>query len=214
MFCSECGKPAQGKFCSNCGYALTTGESDAGGATDLVAPADIVPDWDHEVRYEAILQYPGVRTTIERHARQAPKRLSGEQFLAIADKVVPLGVPIEKVAAVAQPLFTRLGIKTGKHRTGQVAAPVGKVLLRVLCSLARHGQSLRGVTQAEDGCLLEAALPSDMFALEGDLLVSVRRAGPFAEVDATTQIGGQLFDWGKSNRSLDRLFDDLSRDAA
>ncbi len=53
-----------------------------------------------------------------------------------------------------------------------------------------------------------------MFALEGDLLVSVRRTASGAEVDAATKIGGQLFDWGKSNRSLDRLFADLSRDAA
>jgi hypothetical protein len=210
MFCSQCGKPAQGKFCSNCGFALSGGCS-----TDQPVQAEILPDWDHEVRYEMILQYPGVRTTIERHARQANKRLSGEEFLAIAEKVVPMGgVPIEKVVAIAQPLLTRWGIKTGKHRTQQFPAPASKVLVRALCSLARHGQRLRNMTQAEDGCLIEAALPSDMFAFEGDLLVSVRRASIGAEVDAATQIGGQLFDWGKSNRSLDRLFEDLSRDAA
>ena len=70
------------------------------------------------------------------------------------------------------------------------------------------------MTQAADGCLLEAALPSDLFSLEGDLLVSVRRVRELAEVDATTRIGGQMFDWGKSNRCLDQLFDDLARDAA
>jgi hypothetical protein len=73
---------------------------------------------------------------------------------------------------------------------------------------------LRSVTQAEDGCLLEAVLPSDLFALEGDLLVSVRRSGGLAEVRASARIGGQIFDWGKINRCLDQLFDDLARDAA
>lgn len=209
MFCSECGKPAQGKFCSHCGAPLAATEL----ATEVV-PAEIVPAWDREVQYETILKYPGVRDTIERHARQAPKRLTGEQFLMLADKLVPVGVSLEGLASVVQPLYARLGIKTGKERARQVAAPVGQVIVRSLCSLARHGQTLRGVTQALDGCLLEATLPSDLLSLEGTLLVSVRRSGVQAEVCGTTHIGGQLYDWGKSNRCLNTLFTDLTREAA
>jgi hypothetical protein len=141
-------------------------------------------------------------------------RLTGEQFLMLADKLVPLGVPLEGLVAVVQPLYIRLGIKTGKARSRQVAAPVGQVIVRALCSLARHGQKLHGVTQAADGCLLEAALPSDLFSLEGKLLVSVRRSGSQAEVCGATHIGGQLYDWGKSNRCLDKLFTDLACEAA
>jgi hypothetical protein len=209
MFCSECGKPAQSKFCSHCGAPLAATEL----VTEIVL-TDIVPEWDREVQYETILKYPGVRDKIERHARQAPKRLTGEQFLMLADKLVPLGVPLEGLVSVVQPLYERLGIKTGKERAQQVAAPVGQVIVRALCSLARHGQTLRGVTQALDGCLLEASLPSDIFSLEGDLLVSVRRSGPHAEVCGATHIGGQLYDWGKSNRCLDKLFTDLKSEAA
>ena len=209
MFCSECGKPAHGKFCSHCGAPITIAES----AVD-VAAVEFVPTWDREVKYETILKYPSVRETIERHARQARKRMTGEQFLMLADKVVPLGVPLEGLAAVAQPLYARLGIKTGKGRVHHVQAPVGRVIVRALCSLARRGQSLRGVTQAVDGCLLEATLPSDLFSLEGDLLVNVRRSGSQAEVTGATRINGQFYDWGKSNRCLDQLFTDLSREAA
>ncbi len=128
MFCSQCGQPARGRFCSNCGSALAADSS-----IEQPIPGEIVPDWDHEVRYEMILQYPGVRTAIERHARQATKRLSGEEFLAIAQKVVPTGgVPVEKVAAIAQPLLTRWGIKTGKQRIQQFPAPTSKVLVRAV----------------------------------------------------------------------------------
>ena len=209
MFCSECGKAAQGKFCSFCGTRLT-----AVAAAPEPPFVEVLPDWEHEVRYEALLQHPNVRKAIEDQARLAPKRLTGEQFLALADKLIPLGVSMEGVAGVAQALFTRLGIKTGKQRARQLQAPPGRVLVRTLCSLARRGQSLRRVTQAADGCLLEAALPSDVFSLEGDLLVSVYQRGSHAEVAATAQIGGQMFDWGKSKRCLDQLFDDVARDAA
>jgi hypothetical protein len=199
---------------------VTPARNDGEASTDLIVvevvseDPQVLDNWEQDVRYEAILQHPGVRTTIERHAKLAPKRMTGEQFLALADKLVPMGVSMETLAGIAQSLFTRLGLKTGKHRTQQVTAPAGRVLVRALCSLARRGQSLRSVSQADDGCLLEAALPSDMYSLEGDLLVSIRRQGPIASVDATAQIGGQLFDWGKSNRCLDQLFDDLRRDAA
>jgi hypothetical protein len=209
MFCSECGKSAGGKFCSACGSPLTTRE-----LADPSAPLAIVPDWDREVQYTTILKYPGVRESIERQAQLAPKRLTGEQFLKLADKLVPTGVPLETLASIVQPLYARLGIKTGKERTQPVPAPVARVIVRTLGSLARNGQTLHHVTQATDGCLLEAVLPSDLFALEGSLLVSVRRSGSQAEVSATTHIGGQLYDWGKSKRCLNQLFTDLLSEAA
>src|SRR5689334_18285468 len=148
MFCSECGKPAQGKFCSNCGTPLTTNQA---------PPVEVVadwanPDWEGEVRYETILKFPGVHDLIERHAQQAVKRMTGEQFLALADKLVPMGFSMEALAGVVQPLSVKMGIKTGKHRRGHVPAPLSRVLVRALCSMARNNQKLSSVTQAEDGC--------------------------------------------------------------
>src|SRR5262245_14743271 len=96
MFCSECGKPARGKFCSHCGSALAADlkvVSSDDPAGEVVA-VELVPEWDREVHVETILKYPGVRDAIDRYAQLAPKRMSGEQFLELADKLVPLGVPM------------------------------------------------------------------------------------------------------------------------
>ncbi len=209
MFCSECGHPAQGKFCSHCGTPLGAAPAIAGRI-----PAQVVADWDNELRYEVILNYPGVREAIERSAKLAPKRMSAEQFFALAEKVVSVGVPMEGLAATAQAFYSRLGVRTGKERTHRIAAPVSRVLVRVLCSLARNGFPLREVSQADDGCVLEAQLPSDMWALEGHLLIGIHRRDTMTEVHASTHIAGQWFDWGKSIRCLNRLFDDLAKDAA
>jgi len=213
MFCSECGKSAHGKFCTHCGTPLAI-EGPQLYVADDVVPVELVPELETEVRYEAILKFPGVREKIERHSLMAPKRLSAEQFLALADKLVPLGVSLEGLAGVIQPLYARMGVKTGKERRHQVPAPVGQVIVRALCSLARHGQKLQNVTQAADGCLLEAVLPSDLFSSEGSLLVSVHGKGSLSAVSGVTHIGGQWFDWGKSNRCLEQLFVDLACDAA
>jgi len=61
----------------------------------------------------------------------------------VADKILQNPLPSDKLAAFAQPIFGSFGIRTGKERSALIEAPIGRAMLRVLCSLARHGQSLR-----------------------------------------------------------------------
>lgn len=70
--------------------------------------------------------------------------------------------------AVGIPISRRLGIKTGKERTERLARPPGIVIVSVLCSLARHGQALEQVRQSDDGCVVHAKLPSDIWSIEGN----------------------------------------------
>jgi hypothetical protein len=232
MFCSECGKPAAGKFCSNCGTPLTAAATalsvaapvstpSAGVATVPPAPhlqlaleTVLVVDWENEWRYDELIKVPEVRQTIERHTKMARTPISGEQFSKIADKILQNPLPSDKLAAFAQPIFGSFGIRTGKERSALIDAPIGRAMLRVLCSLARHGQSLRRVKQDSDGCVFDAMLPSDPMSLEGDLNVSVHRRNSRTEVTASTNITGQIYDWGKSRRCLDVFFDDLQLDPA
>lgn len=226
MFCSECGQKARGKFCSNCGRKLAgPDETDSVAAVDDPANSDdstldlldsgatprapLPTGWEFESRYATLVRMPAVRALLKQHGAAAKKGISGEQFLALFDKISPLGVPLETIASIAQPLYARLGIATGKERTETLVLPIGRVLVAALCSLARRGQSISAVRQANDGCCLEAVLPSDLFSLAGELVVTVRGQGPKTLVSAATKIKGQYFDWGKSNRTLDRLFTDL-----
>lgn len=205
MFCTECGHAVQGKFCGECGAAVVKEP----------LTAEVLPDWREEVRYDLLLQYPAVRLLIEQHTERATKRMTGEQFLALADKIIPQPVSMEGVAIAAKAALSHLGIRTDKHRQQFIPAPVGEVLVRTLCSLAQHGHTLRKVTQAANGCVFSASLPSDFLSLEGDLLVAIHcrndASQPFCtELQATATIQGQWFDWGKNSRSLDRLFRDIA----
>ncbi|MCZ7625332.1 MAG: hypothetical protein C3F12_07495 [Candidatus Methylomirabilota bacterium] len=105
--------------------------------------------------------------------------------------------------------YAALGIKTGKTRKELVGGPSGKVLVATICSLARHGQPLNKVQQGQDGCLLKADLPSDIWSFAGDLVITIERQGRGTSVEAATVIKGQLYDWGKSNRILSELLDDI-----
>jgi len=79
----------------------------------------------------------------------------------------------------------------------------------VLCSLAQNSQRIRNIEQTDDACAIQASIPSDMWALKGDLVINVYKAGPNTNIDAALTIPGQAFDWGKANRVLDRLFADV-----
>jgi hypothetical protein len=254
MYCSECGKPASGKFCSNCGTPLMS-VATAVSVAAPVAPAATMPsvppaphlpisaalavtpvvnipvasalvanaptvnpvvvNWDQEWRYDELMKVADVRRMIERHAGMARSVISGEQFTKFADKILQNPIPSDKLAAFAQPIFGSFGIKTGKDRTVVVDAPIGRAMVRVLCSLARHGQSLRGVQQGPDGCIFAAVLPSDPMSLEGDVSVTVRRRDAGASnVTAAMKITGQLYDWGKCRRALDAFLADMQIDPA
>ena len=199
MFCSNCGAEVSGNFCSKCGAPLRD-----------ISPSSTAPaaDWSREVRYEKLIRIREVRDIVSRHAAMANKRLSGEEFLAFSDKVIPLGLSLEKLGAVVQPIYAELGVKAGKEYSETLSSPPGTVV-SALCSLARHGQILQQVRQFEDGCLLEATIPSDMWSFEGSLYITVRKAGTGTRVDGATKIKGQLFDWGKSKRCLETLFVDI-----
>jgi hypothetical protein len=205
MFCSECGAQADGRYCWSCGKPLRQ-----------EAPADVptLPvDWTKITDYQTLLRLPEVRERIARHAARATKRLSGEQFLEICDKLVsPLagGVSLTAIAALAQPLTERLGIKTGKSRTEHFREPPGAMLVAVLCSLAQNGQELRHVDQADGGCMIQALLPSDLWSFAGELIVAVRAKQTGTEIEVAATVKGQYYDWGKSRRAIDQLFNDVA----
>ncbi len=200
-FCSQCGRRAQGNFCSGCGHSLTA-------AADDVSDVVLTVEYRDEVRYEVIASVPEVQQRLARAAAQARKGLSGEQILSLAENLTP-GVPMEKLAGIVQPLYASWGVKTGKDRSDVIATPVGESIVRVLCSLARRGQEVLDVRQHDDGCTITATLPSDVWALAGKMIVTVRRDVRGARVDASTLIEGQWFDWGKSRKRLELLLGDV-----
>ncbi len=202
MYCSHCGARVGGNFCSGCGHRLTT----------VPNQEPEIKDWSDLLDYEKLLRIPEVRDRISRAAIEAEKHLTGEEFLELCDKSLqPItGVPLTTVAKIVQPIYAKLGVKTGKLRSYLFPRPPGKILVEVLCSLASRGPKLNNVLPTLDGCVLKATIPSDIWSFEGELLVTLRRQPIGTLVEGCTVIKGQFFDWGKSTR-LDQLFTKLSQ---
>lgn len=224
MFCSECGAEAGGKFCWKCGSRLTFGPAAEAGPQSQPAHVSDVPSsppgppplpgssaaaWHEDLCYERLIAIPEVRDRIAKAAGRYRAGISGEQFLALFDAIVPTGVSLQKLCVALQPMTSRLGLKTGKSSQLALQVSPGRAAVAVLCSFAAHGHSLKNVQQAGDGIALQAVIPSSLWSLTGELSVSIQRHPAQVGVTASTQVAGQLFDWGHSQRLLDRLFDDI-----
>ena len=107
------------------------------------------------------------------------------------------GVPLTLIAKIAQPISEKLGFKTGKNRREHLTERPGVVIVAILCSLAQNGQKLHEVETATAGCTIRAAIPSDVWSLKGDLLISIRAENDITVVEAGITIPGQVYDWGK-----------------
>jgi hypothetical protein len=212
MYCSECGKEANGKFCWSCGQPLKQSGVPAVIVSDSVEPVPAPVDWSNFTNCQELLAIAEVRDRVASHAAQCKKKLSGEEFLAACDKfagVLTGGVPLTFIAKISQPISERLGLKTGKLRREELFERPGNVLVALLGTLAQNGQEIRDIRQLSNGCVLQAAIPSDIWSLKGDLLLTVLAEPRVTIVEAATTIPGQVYDWGKSNRLLDRLFREL-----
>lgn len=209
MFCSNCGTEGSGNFCSKCGARLQQPSA----PESPPAVSDLPKDWSGEVRYETLLRIPDVRDMVARAAAGKQQHISAEDWLSAADKLMSLAgqsIPLGKVMDVALPIFQQIGIKAAKSRTETIADMPGSVIVRGLCFLASEGQAIKNVQQFEDGCLIEAEMPSDFRSWAGSLYVSLRKSGNNETVvEAATSIKGQMFDWGKSSQCLTRLFSAL-----
>ena len=211
MYCSNCGATAAGHFCSACGHKLAEVPMPAPLA-EMPAAAVLPVDWQHEHRCEALLAHPEVRALIARHAAMAKQGMTGEDFMKCIDVFYKpmVGISLVTVGKFAQPFNEKLGIKTGKERSKRLAMPIGRLIVGAICTLARHGRKLRDIQQTPDGCAIEASLPSDFWSLEGKITVRFHRREDATLVEASTYIGGQWYDWGKSAKCLDELFDEIA----
>ena len=219
MFCSHGGSKATGQFCWKCGQKLHEAdveqsiqneESTAIQEFDVPEFDDNSDDWAYEVNYRRIIRHPAVRDLLVMAGNRAKKRISAEQILGVLDNVAP-GASLAAIAV--QPIYFQLGIKTSKSTSQRFRIPVGTTLVSILCAFAEGGNKLRDVKQADDGCLLEASIPSDIWSFEGVLYVQIQRDGDGTNVEAATRIPGQFFDWGKSQRLLDQLIGNVRRAA-
>lgn len=203
MYCQNCGAKVSGNFCWQCGAKILS-------PTDIEnAPAPIISP---ENKYEALVKRPDVRESIAKYAALSPHTLSAQDFLAVADlafKPLMGGISYSKLTEVIVPIYSKLGIHTGKSTSRIFNAATEEIIIKTLCSLAKNGNPLKSVEQATNGIVLHAEIPSNFYTWAGDLLIVIEEQAATTKVDINANIKGQLYDWGKSNKVINKILADI-----
>jgi len=208
MFCQNCGSPASGNYCINCGAKLATGANDVPAPT----PAAEQLPWKQETTLEGLLSNAEVREMIADSAAQSTKQMSGEEFLGVADTLIkPLGkdLSLQKLAEIVVPIFQDMGIKNEHSMLSIVPYPLFEVTVKAICAMARNNCRLTRTKKASNGIVLLGNIPSDFWSWSGDLVITLEDLHPSTRVQINTKIKGQLYDWGKSNRIIHKLLREM-----
>jgi len=178
-----------GRFCSNCGNAVA---------------ADKIKDY---TSYHLLLADDRCKQIIASEAAKAQSGVSAGEFLSLVEKIVP--IPLELMGNIGSKVIARLGIKTGKAQKAISPHAFAYVLLGALCSLARNSLGIQSVMEAANACTIEAKIPSGIWSWEGKIRVAVLSQQGNTEIYAETEIPGQMYDWGKSKRTINKLLTDI-----
>lgn len=218
MFCTQCGQKTgeTDRFCSACGHALNSASQISNPIqqpeTPLVSP-DI--DWRNSSDFREIFNHPEVRGRIQRVTGATPGGMSADEFLKVAQPLMALAgagtVKLSVIKDIALPIYTKLGIKTENQQQKGFKSTFGETLAAALCSLAARGQSMLDIKQAENGCLIEAKLPSSLWNWEGSILLTLETHPEGILVKGNVSVPGQAFDWGRGKTTLTALFEDMMR---
>ncbi len=239
MFCTQCGKPYSmaDKFCGKCGTprsadAETDGMTNAsfvpnaGKLSMFSAPAgqDVsppimhvdpasLPDWRTATDYVNVIGHPEVQNLVREAKGANPGGMSAEDFINVAKPLMKAvgadAVPLKLVMDIAQPMYAKMGVKTGSETRQGYKSAFGRTLAAVLCSMASRNQKLVRIDEGSDGCVLHAELPSTMFAYKSQMTLTLAQVPEGTVMTGAVTVPGQMSDWGHSKKVLAALHEDV-----
>lgn len=224
MYCVHCGAEGAATYCAVCGQRqeverqvppeANLGQTDTSDVGSCTEASELRPPvcWTKSLQYNDVLASPEPRERIAAASRGASQGVTGEDLLAVFDAVSPIGFSLGKLTNAVLPIYDKLGIRIDRESQALFDAPPGRVILAVLCTLAARSLAIADVRQDANRCALLADLPWGLMTNPGKLHVLVMADDPCVRVSLATRISGQWYDFGKSQRLIDELFDAIQGD--
>ena len=168
---------------------------------------------DDKLNARVVLAHPKVKGLIAEAQKANKAGMSADEFMKLAQPILDAsgsgGVPMKLIAEIATPIYAKMGIKTAKETRNGYATPFGRTLAAILCSLASRNQTLVAIQEGTDGCVVQAEIPSSLTTFKGRLSLTLERKSEGTLVSSAVVFEGQASDWGRAQRVLDELHQDV-----
>jgi hypothetical protein len=150
-------------------------------------------------------------------AADAPKMeavKSGMSEKEVADLLAPIAglstALLQLSFKTGEALGETLGIKSGKKVEKVFSYPYVSVVRALVLALGSLKHQITALFDTPRGCAIEAKLPTDIFSLGGSLFFEIVEEGTSqVRIIGSSEIRGQMFDWGKGKRALRGVFDKI-----
>ncbi|MEI8032471.1 MAG: hypothetical protein WCH05_03905 [Chlorobiaceae bacterium] len=127
---------------------------------------------------------------------------------------LPGGV-LEVVFQTGEALGNSLGLKSQKKEERLFSYPYIAVVRALVISLGSLKLQVSALFDTPKGCAVEAQLPVDIFSLGGTMLFEVVDEGArVVRIAGSTEVKGQMFDWGKGKRKLHDVYEKIEHYSA
>ena len=153
-----------------------------------------------------ILSPDGLRTEVGKSG------MSEKEVAQLLAPIPGLRELFELSMKVGKGVGTALGISRKSGKTKVFASPYPSIVRATALALGSLGQEITALFDTPRGSTIEARLPIDIFSFGGSLLLEIVEEG-VSEVCiiGSSEIKGQMFDWGKGKRALREVFDKIER---
>lgn len=202
MYCFHCGASGVAAFCPSCGQ-----DQSLASHSKYETIVETTLAWSESINYECIIAQPEVRQHLSAVRPRGMRGLSGEDLLSVFDAISPIGFSLGKLTSAVLPIYDKLGIKTQHQSEAEFQVPAGRLMLAALSSLACKSLTIDAVEQGANQCLLISKIPSGLITNRGQLSILLERSNTAVRVVMSTTLSAQLYDWGKSKRLQQELFE-------
>jgi|GEM_PF-3360526 len=138
-------------------------------------------------------------------ARQSFGSVSGNSEDDIIKSLSPFVPNFSGIVKISQSLGKAMGLKSRQQCVKIHTCTYDKAVLSYFMAVKQMELDIQTLYDTNTGSALEAKLPNDVFTLGTRLKLEIIDEASQIRVRASTEVKGQLYDWGKGSRLLNDL---------
>jgi len=199
-------------YCHNCGFETESDECPKCGTEIIKSESTIIKSWRKETDFKKIAKHPDVIELIYEYSKLSNEKISSQYLLDKFDLVFGTftGISTNLIMEVITPIYSKLGVKTGKKEKFSFDSSINEVFVKFLCSISANKKlEFKEFHQAKNGLLIISKIKPDLLTYKGNLLITLKEEKNEITAELNGIIKGQFYDFGKCKKIMSKILTEV-----